>query len=192
MNRFNSEGLGLTFFLNREMKINSSCLVDINPALYRVDRLGYKKDSATPTDADYKEIIHAMREWDNSVAGLEIGDCYRRGQGVLKSYRKAVWYYLHYADCYAGKTYSWMCPMERLAAVSVMKLRQRLQACFSFYKAAPWEYERAYEVETGRSKRFAPYSGLEMWRNLTLTQLAEGLRRLTEYEEGWGQVRGAV
>ena len=113
--------------------------------------------------------LQAMVHWyfqaseEIPVARVMLGECYRYGRGVPQSFETAIRWFLR------GEEHS--------------DAQRRLRACHAFFKASPWEYDRAYAVETRKAHALRAFGGRETWRELTPEQLAEGLRRLTEYEK---------
>lgn len=119
--------------------------------------------SHEPSSEELRRYARTYFELDDELGNFLLGDCYRHGRGVPQSYDKAIWWFLRDAD-------------------NSKNQKRRLQACFAFYQSGLGDLDRAYDIEKGRALLFEPYIGLEMWRNLTSSQLAEGLLRLTEYE----------
>lgn len=96
------------------------------------------------------------------LARFMMGECYRFGRGLAQSYEKAMIWFV----------------MGELESISQ---ERRLESCYAFFNAAPSEYVQAYAVDkrTPDMKRLVRKNS---WKELAPEQLAEGLRRLTEYE----------
>ncbi len=114
---------------------------------------------------DLKAMVHWYFQASDEVpvARFMLGECYRHGRGVPQSFEHAIRWFLRGEEHSDGQ--------------------MRLRACHAFFKACPWEYDRAYAVETRQVPALRAFGGCEAWRELTPEQLAEGLRRLTEYEK---------
>lgn len=100
----------------------------------------------------------------DDVAQYMLGECCRRGRGVSQNFNEAMRWFL-------------------LGEEGIAIQQRRLEACFAFYQAASDKYDEAYAIETAEADTQEVYGRCDVWRELTLEQLAEGLRRLTEYEE---------
>jgi TPR repeat protein len=100
----------------------------------------------------------------DDVGQYMLGECYRRGRGVPQNFNEAM---------------RWFLLGEEGTAIQ----QRRLEACFAFYQAAPDKYDEAYAIETAEADTQEVYGRYDMWRDLSPDQLAEGLKRLTEYEE---------
>lgn len=114
---------------------------------------------------DLAEMVHwyflaSDKEW---IARFMMGECYRHGRGLPQSYDKAIWWFLR-------------------GDIENAIQRRRLEACCAFYNTAPSQYSEAYAIENGKADVSAVLGGREMWKDMKPDQLAEGLRRLTEYE----------
>jgi len=151
------------FWPHRETMTNPLKFLPSGHGSFYFERVLYEPIPEPSREEDAR-MIRAFRESDNPGIWFMLGTYYMAGRGVLQSRRKAVWWFLRSAD-------GWP------------KARIRLQACFAFYKAAPWQYAEAYAIAREHSQLFGHYLGTEMWRTMTLNELAEGLRRLTEYEK---------
>lgn len=101
----------------------------------------------------------------DDVAQFMMGECFRYGRGVPQDFREAIKWFL-------------------LGGDSTAIQQRRLEACYAFYKSAPENYARAYAIETAGADTREVFGRYDIWRELTPEQMAEGLRRLTEYEQG--------
>ncbi len=115
-------------------------------------------------EGDLREMVHwyfhaSETEW---IARFMLGEIYRYGRGLPQSYEKAM---------------HWFLDGDAVAAVQT----RLLEACCAFFHATPSEYAQVYSVgkRTPDMKRLVRKNA---WKELTPKQLAEGLRRLTEYE----------
>ena len=102
---------------------------------------------------------------NDDVAQFMMGECFRYGRGVPQDFREAIKWFLLGGDSTAIR-------------------QRRLEACYAFYKSAPENYARAYAIESVEADTREVFGRYDVWRDLTPEQLAEGLRRLTEYEQG--------
>jgi len=116
-------------------------------------------------EGDLEEMVlcffHASETLD--LARFMMGECYRHGRGLPQSYEKAMFWFLRGEAEDSGR-------------------ERRLEACCAFCNADPSEYAYAYAVgkRTPGMKRLVRKNA---WKELNPEQLAEGLRRFTEYED---------
>ncbi len=100
----------------------------------------------------------------DDVAQFMMGECSRYGRGAPQNDLEAVRWFL-------------------LGGEGTAVQQTRLEACYAFYKSSPADYARAHAIETAEADTQEVYGRYDAWRDLTPEQLAEGLRRLTEYEQ---------
>ncbi len=115
-------------------------------------------------EGDLDEMVYCFFAASETLwlGRFKMGECYRLGRGLPQSYEKAMVWFLK-------------------GEIESIAQERRLEACCAFFNAAPSEYAQAYAVDkrTPDMKRLVRKNA---WKELTPEQLAEGLRRLTEYE----------
>lgn len=121
-------------------------------------------DGKLPDDPEEAVKWYRLAAEKDDVAQFMMGECSRYGRGVPQNDLEAVRWFL-------------------LGGEGTAVQQRRLEACYAFYKSAPVDYARAYAIETAEADTQEVYGRYDVWRDLTPEQLAEGLRRLTEYEQ---------
>lgn len=120
-----------------------------------------------------KGMLREMTHWyfqaseTKWIARFMLGEIYRYGRGLPQNYEKAM---------------HWFLDGDAVAAVQT----RRLEACYAFFNASPSEYAQAFAFDSGHADSFKSLGRHNVWKELTQEQLAEGLRRLTAYENQKG------